>query len=105
MTNLTKLIEQRQGEFDSKWFHELQEWGREPMRNDMVGFLRQTATLAYRQALQDVLAGLPEEKLYQTIRAYDEYVNGFTEGETNSEYNTALQTVRAQIEGLLGKIE
>jgi hypothetical protein len=53
----------------------------------------QTATKAYRQALEDVLAGLPDDKEHLN---YDSDERG---------HNTALQTVRAQIEGLLGKIE
>jgi len=91
MTNLTKLIERRQGEFQM-FFTEDDGSG-----ND---WLEMSLKEAYRQALLDLL---------QSMEGMDE--DGETPlgsqelHETEMAWNTALQTVRAQIEGLLGKIE
>jgi hypothetical protein len=62
--------------------------------------ITQTATEAYRQALEDVLAGLPVER---ELWAVDD--NGDKIFLLECKYhNSALQTVRSQIEELLGKI-
>jgi hypothetical protein len=67
----------------------------------------QTATLAYRQALEDVLAGLPGDKELTDCGRCNacDVMMTCTTMEANRDHNTTLQTVRAQIEGLLSKIE
>jgi hypothetical protein len=104
MTTLNNLIKQRQGDY---W--QLEKTAEET-ESGCPKFVRankevtQLQKEAYRQALEDVLTGLFEEKPSETIRAYDEYGNGFVVGKTNSGHNIALKTVQAQIEGLLGNI-
>jgi soluble cytochrome b562 len=100
MTNLNKLIEQRQGEFEHKIIS-VDELGHQAHIGDAykaVQFVNQSITEAYRQALEDVLAGLPgeKEKVYTDDFEMRNYKNG---------HNALLQTIRAQIEELLGKIE
>jgi len=105
MTNLNQLIEQRQGygikEFSIEFNDAL---NRDP---ELLSGARNLANEAYRQALEDVLAGLPEEdNAYERRKTCDCSLLPdppfcrHTQGE-----NDALQTVRAQIEELLGKIE
>jgi hypothetical protein len=106
MTNLTKLIERRQGE-NKSLIKELRmvsnminmgekiQWGQDTFLMDKAADAlesTQTTTEAYRQALEDILAGLPEPS-----NPRGPWESGSSDG-----YNTALQTVRAQIEGLLG---
>jgi len=113
MTNLQQLIERRQGEFIHEYCVKRPaqpiRWIRSIFYDDtdqiekILQHDRLTATEAYRQALEDVLAGLPEEKKLEAYLGEDpeRKLNcGFKIG-----HNTALQTIRAQIEGLLGKIE
>jgi hypothetical protein len=108
MTNLNKLIEQRKGEFKeisetyikSGW-DEINNLAYKTYQinwnDNQIDFIAQTATLSYRQALEDVLAGLPEE---------DTIAYGYESGRAKKKaHNIALQTVRAQIEGLLGNIK
>jgi hypothetical protein len=99
MTNLNKLIERQQGEVEKwKMFPEKEyidiinydQYQVEDVKNEVA----EVATEAYRQALEDVLAGLPEPS-----NPRGPWESGSSDG-----YNTALQTVRAQIEVLLGKI-
>ena len=115
MTNLTKLIEQRQGElikfvepaldngFDNGYRGADTEKAQKAYRDryawalDIRDFDTQTAIEAYRQALEDVLAGLPED--------FDHAGEQGNAPQWRNGHNTALQTVRAQIEELLGKIE
>ena len=116
MTNLNKLIEQRQEEVESKSQHE--EWGGWKIVSDMLDkpneygifptsecyerlhdFVVEQKIEAYRQALLDLRAGLPLKLSNEVAHRYpNDYA--FEIG-----HDTALQTVRAQIEGLLGKIE
>jgi len=175
MTNLNKLIEQRQGEMVQKILDLLNAYtevnvdnncvysnidynkARAPLIIALEKHNLQTTTEAYRQALEDVLAGLPGEHILgkdnndtdslidelMKVHYEPEHEKGVTcwcspkvivrEGIPNIEHNeqriiireflesnfsdasasellstghnTALQTVRAQIEGLLGKIE
>jgi len=95
MTNLQQLIERRQGygikEFSIEFKGAL---NRDP---ELLSGARNLATEAYRQALLDLREGLPED---DTTEYRGQRRKLITEG-----HNTALQTVRAQIEGLLGKIE
>jgi protoporphyrinogen oxidase len=93
MTNLNKLIERRQGDnkniIDYKGDYYIKCVAHEEV-------VRRT----YRKALEDVLAGLPKERTVdfemKTRNPNPAYAKG---------HNTALQTVRAQIEELLGKID
>ena len=96
MTNLTKLIEQQKKRvinqcvlYPSDQTRSGKEVRLDP--NYLAILTTQTATEAYRQALEDVLAGLPEDKLPWG-------------DEDEVSYNQALQTVRAQIDDLLSKI-
>jgi hypothetical protein len=69
--------------------------------------IAQTVTEARRQTLLDVLAGLPGDRELidcGVCNACDVMMT-CTTMEANRDHNTALQTVRAHIEGLLGKIE
>jgi hypothetical protein len=67
--------------------------------NKIDALITQTATEAYRQALEDVLAGLPGD---EDLTPFD---NDPLHPVRTQKFghNTALQTIRAQIEGLLGK--
>jgi len=115
MTNLNQLIERRQGEVreamlgtktntipDDAWHTALYESKAEKLNEATT----QTATEAYRQALEDVLAGLPGE-----VSVYLHAHHHMTDRELRDEemrvfgMNYRLKTVRAQIEGLLSKIE
>jgi len=100
MTNLTKLI---------KELHEKQvtplvmdmSWINKPnYRDNLDNLVTQTATEAYRQALLDLRKGL-QKPLTLDLDAMERYdvTYDYIEGT-----NDALQTVRAQIEELLGKI-
>ena len=121
MTNLNKLIEQRQGEL-LPTEDELQKigdhyWGgdyepsyleltrlKESYGEVMSPKAVKVMTEVYRQALLDLQAGLPERLTERNLaKVSDEYIFE-TEGECIA-HNTVLQTVRAQIEELLGKIE
>ena len=106
MTNLQQLIERRQGAAKRTGYKHinnsdhLPEWYGYPAKS-IDTLTAQTATEAYRQALEDVLAGLPGDDRPRVPE-------NDTEEAWMSEYighNTALQTVRDQIEGLLSKIE
>jgi hypothetical protein len=101
MTTLNNLIKQRQGEFRVQY----DELGLKQPKNSMknlereliVDYWSKVSTEAYRQALEDVLAGLPGD---------DTIAYGYEKGRVKQKaHNTALQTVRAQIEGLLGNIK
>ena len=105
--NLKQLIEQRQGEgsdkldrtiqiHDESDIHSTSYNLHKKLRDLIKSEIAQTATLTARQTLLDVLAGLPEEK--------QDGDDGMT-GVGADVHNTTIQTVRAQIEGLLGKIE
>jgi hypothetical protein len=115
MTNLNTLIEQRQGElmkfvepaldngFDNGYRGADTEKAQKAYRDryawalDIRDFDTQTATEAYRQALLDLQEGLPEDVDHAGERGNaPQWRHG---------HNTALQTVRAQIKGLLSKIE
>jgi hypothetical protein len=91
MTNLNQLIKQRQGEIDTevKSLCQYFDWEEDSEQHHEI---LTSLTEARRQALEDVLAGLPG--------SFNTTAEGYNIG-----YNTALQTVRAQIEELLGKIE
>jgi hypothetical protein len=102
-TNLNTLIERRQGEVDNKLyarnFNLVQNEYKEML--DMVeSETTQIATEAYRQALNDLLTGLPGD---------DNEIIAHNEGKDAEwraiGHNTTLKTVRAQIDDLLGKIE
>jgi hypothetical protein len=96
MTNLNQLIERRQGEAHQAYQQVYKGiLPAEVLAKRNVWYeeeTTQTATEAYRQALQDVLARLPGDKEHLN---YDSDERG---------HNTTLQTVRAQIDDLLGKI-
>jgi hypothetical protein len=94
MTNLQQLIERRQGEIKEVTVKIRDLSSETTIDLDIQPLLEhdaQTATEAYRQALLDVLAGLPEPS-----NPRGPWESGSSDG-----HNTALQTVRAQIEGLL----
>ena len=96
MTNLNQLIERRQGEATRTLIECITQEDKPVFTPEIMNqIINQTATLSYRQALNDLLAGLPEPS-----NPRGPWESGSSDG-----YNTALQTVRAQIEGLLGKIE
>jgi hypothetical protein len=131
MTNLKKLIERRQGEFkreycvdrglkirwirsifyddtdqiekilehDTQSITEAHQAGYQKGVDDQKRRKYARGKAMYKKALEDVLAGLPLKLSNEVAHRYpDDYA--FEIG-----HNTALQTVRAQIEGLLGKIE
>jgi hypothetical protein len=114
MTNLNTLIEQRQGEMEKLYkmlgFKDELSFEEVPPEVQLKQFTTQTATLAYRQALLDLREGLPESKDIEK-HTIEMLKSGFT-NKTNRRkarikdkvWNTALQTVRAQIDDLLGKI-
>jgi hypothetical protein len=95
MTNLQQLIERQQREARDAFLRRTITFSLDETHYFILDTLTaQTATEAYRQALEDVLAGLPEE---------DTVAYGYESGRAKKKaHNTALQTVRAQIEGLLG---
>jgi hypothetical protein len=101
MTNLNTLIKRRQGEFRVQY----DELGLKQPKNSMknlereliIDYWRKVSTEAYRQALLDLREGLPGDKKIE-IELPDTL-------HRNIGHNTVLQTVRTQIEGLLGKIE
>ncbi len=100
MTNLQQLIEQRQGEVHQAYQQVYKGiLPAEVLAKRNVWYeeeITQTATEAYRQALLDLREGLPPNI----------EVSEFHPGSEQSEaINTTLQTVRAQIEELLGKME
>jgi len=88
MTNLNKLIKRRQGE--------LQMFLTEDDGSGNV-WLDMSLKETYRQALLDLQAVLPGEK--EKV-----FTDDFEMRNYKNDHNTALQTVRAQIEGLLSKI-
>jgi hypothetical protein len=93
MTKLNKLIKQRQEEAEERILSTMDDGTIQYCPRDLESVITQTATEAYRQALEDVLAGLPEE---------DTVAYGYESGRAKKKaHNTALQTVRAQIEELL----
>jgi hypothetical protein len=59
MTNLTNLIEQRQEDAEERILSTMDDGTIQYCPRDLESVITQTATLAYRQALEDVLAGLP----------------------------------------------
>jgi hypothetical protein len=106
MTNLTKLIERRQGENESL-INELRivsnminvgekiQWGQDTTLMDKAADAlesSQSITEAYRQALLDVDEKL-EEQIEHALKM------------SNWQAQSALETIRAQIEGLLSKID
>jgi len=95
MTNLNKLIERRQGELDTeaKSLCQFFDWEEDSEQHHEI---LKSLLEAYRQALEDVLAGLPDDK--------QDGDDGMT-GVGADGYNTALQNIRAQIEGLLSAID
>jgi len=114
MTNLNKLIERRQGEATSQMenlavpaynelTHEVEHYNK--VTDSLIRYITtQTATEAYRQALLDLREGLPGEieiDNFKFVGNEQEVI----EVQREMGHNTALQTVRAQIEELLGKIE
>jgi hypothetical protein len=113
MTNLNKLIERRQGEIEGEIIEELEKCldaykelnGVESIHyknrllNIVANEINTIGKNARRQTLKDVLAGLPEEEDGETPFGSQEL------HETEVAWNKALQTVRAQIEGLLSKID
>jgi hypothetical protein len=106
MTNLTKLIERRQGEVEKELLNGFDLY----ISNNTTEYVKESTkksiTEAYRQALLDLLAGLPGE-----VSVYLEAYIHMTDRELRDEemrvfgMNYRLQTIRAQIEELLGKIE
>jgi hypothetical protein len=76
-------------------------------RELIIDYWCKVSTEAYRQALEDVLAGLPEDVELSDCGSCNacDVMMTCTTMEANRSHNTALKTVRAQIEGLLGKIE
>jgi hypothetical protein len=110
MTNLQQLIEPRQGEVwdDKKKKHDGREIVVSYSKKEIDTINTQTATEAYRQALEDVLAGLYEVDVDKVptieqeawANQYENKCEAFWYGESKG-----LSNVRAQIEGLLGKIE
>jgi hypothetical protein len=122
MTNLNQLIEQRQGENESL-IKELRivsnminvgekiQWGQDTTLMDKAADAlesSQSITEAYRQALEDVLAGLydvdvdkvPTIEQEAWANQYENKCEAFWYGESKG-----LSNVRAQIEELLGKID
>jgi len=96
-TLINKLIERQQEEATRTLIECITQEDKPVFTPEIMNqIITQTATEAYRQALEDVLAGLPPNI----------EVSEFHPGSEQSEsINTALQTVRAQIEGLLNKIK
>jgi hypothetical protein len=108
MTNLTKLIEQRQGDYWHMKGLAKSESAKDAGEMTVVklGYVTTLQKEAYRQALEDVLAGLPGE-----VSVYPDAHIHMTDRELRDEemrvfgMNYRLKTVRAQIEGLLGNIK
>jgi len=110
MTNLNKLIEQRQGEF-----YDYIKYGDDTNttveRAKLKRMYNEHITKAYRQALLDLREGLPESKDIEK-HTIEMLKSGLTNKKNRRKarikdrvWNKALETVRAQIEGLLSKIE
>jgi hypothetical protein len=129
MTNLNNLIKQRQGEVETKSQHA--EWGGWRIVSDMLDkpdedgiyptsecyerlhdFVVEQKIEAARQILLDVLAGLPGDvdlsshnfKCKEDVLEWD-IPREIYEYAKDDGHNTVLQTVRAQIEGLLSAID
>jgi hypothetical protein len=118
MTNLNQLIERRQGEATSQMenlavpaynelTHEVEHYNK--VTDSLIRYITtQTATEAYRQALEDVLAGLYEVDVDKVptieqeawANQYENKCEAFWHGESKG-----LSNIREQIEELLGKIE
>jgi len=104
MTNLNKLIERRQGELETLTGDDYQT-DYYPVSSK---WLASAITEAYRQALEDVLAGLYEVDVDKVptieqeawANQYENKCEAFWHGESKG-----LSNIRAQIEELLGKIE
>jgi hypothetical protein len=108
MTNLNKLIERWQREVRKKYQTREAEVRLgyfvdyiDISYEDLDTITTQTATEAYRQALEELLAGLPRE---QRVVEEELQRGGYasqSDIEAEQAWNTALQTVRAKIEELL----
>jgi hypothetical protein len=113
MTNLNKLIKRRQGEVEKwKMFPEKEyidiinydQYQVEDVKNEVA----EVATEAYRQALEDLQAGLYEVDVDKVptieqeawANQYENKCEAFWYGESKG-----LSNVRAKIEELLGKID
>jgi hypothetical protein len=92
MTNLNQLIEQRQGEAKERILSTMDDGTIQYCPRDLESVITQTATESYRQALLDVDEKL-EEQIEHALKM------------SNWQAQSALETIRAQIEGLLSKID